>query len=293
MKNFLKSVVVFALSITMISCEKENPVTPNSPTAISSQNLRESALVTIPKLHQLIKHGATTLFYSEDGRLQKVTYVQASRGGVSPTYVQYKYGAYSIVSTLYYNSKVAQVMTYLLDANGRCYNSKQIDYIPYGPNTVLEKESGFTYLYNPKGQLTIRTNKKYTSETTAFVYNAAGELSKIQYYNPSAVNPGLGLESEYTLYYDQPTGDPILNDLLPINIESSNFPDPYLMIFGKPGKHLVKMITEKFSLDGKIFNYALNADGYVMKRDVYNISGAALAESKAYDYLVTEIDLNL
>lgn len=293
MKNYFKSVLIFALSMGLTSCEKEDLVIPNAPSEVSSKNLRESVLVTTPKLYQLIKHGPITLSYFDDGRLKKATYMHGARGGESPSYITYKYGAHSISSTFFYNGVVAQVMTYLLDANGRCYDSKQVDYVPYGPNQTLEKESGFTYLYNPKGQLTTRTDKKYTNQTTSFVYDAAGELIKISSYNPGPYNPSPGLESESRLYYEGATGDPILTDLLPINIEAANLPDPYLIIFGKPGKHLIKMITEKFSLDGQIFNYTLNADGYVTKRDVYKILGAALIETKSYDYLVTELDFNL
>jgi len=287
MKNFLKSLLL--LTVGLASCQQENVVTPDPSSAVSAENLRESLLPTLPEKHQLIKHGATTLLYSADGKLQKVTYLQATRGGGFPTYAQYKYGNNWIVSTLYYNNKVAEVMTYLLDANGRCYDSKQVEYIPAGPHATIEKTSGFTYQYNAKGQLTTRTDKKYTNQTTSFVYDAAGELKKIAEYKPSSSNPGLGLTAEATLHYEFPTGDPILLNLSPINLEAANLPDPYLMIFGKPGKHLVKMITEKFSLDGKIFNYTLDAEGYVMKRDVYNISGAALVETKAYEYLVTEL----
>lgn len=293
MKNYFKSMLIFSLSIGLISCEKEKLITPDVPTEVSSKNLREGILVTMPKTYQLIKHGPVTLSYLDDGRLQKVTYIQGARGGASPSYVLYKYGAHSISSTFYYNNKVAQVMTYLLDANGRCYDSKQVDIIQMGPHFTVEKESGFTYLYNPKGQLTTRTDKKHPTQTTSFVYDSAGELNKITNYNPTATNPGLGLESESTLYYEGQAGDPILADLSPINIEAANLPDPYLMIFGKPGKHLVRMITEKFSLDGQIFSYTLNADGYVTKRDVYNISGAALTETKSYDYLVKELGFDL
>ena len=291
MKNLLKCVLT--LSIGLASCQQENVVAPEAPAEVSAANLREGLLPTIPKKHQLVKHGESTLTYMPDGRLQKVTYVQATRGGGSPTYIQYKYGNNSIVSTLYYNNKIAEIATYLLDAKGRCYDAKLVEHIQYGPNSYVEKETGFTYLYNEKGQIKSFTDKKYASQKTTFDYNAAEELTKITAYNPSASNPGLGIVSESTLYYDQPTGDPILDDLSPINLEAANLPDPYLMIFGKPGKHLVKMITEKGSLGGKYFTYTLDAEGYVTKRDIYQVSGAALVESKSYGYLVTDLLLNL
>lgn len=281
------------MSVGLASCQQENTVKPATLADEPHSNLRDEISAGRKKNYQLIKDGAVSLSYYDDGRLKKVIYAPGTRGGGGPTYVQYKYGNHWIVGTLYYDNKVAQVMTYSLDANGNCYESKQVDYIPYGPNAVLEQESGFTYLYNQKGQLATRTNKKFINRKTLFAYDAAGDLTKISDYNPSPSNPGLGLVSEHTLYYDQPTGDPLLDNLSPINPDVANLPDPYLMIFGKSSKHLIKMITQKGSLGGKYYNYEVDKEGYATKRQEYEISGAALIESKSYEYLITEIGFNL
>ena len=291
MKNLFRSLV--ALSITLVSCQQEKTlIAPIEDAKVSASNLREGIVATMPKHYQLIKHGNTKLAYFDDGRLQKVTYIAIQRGN-SGVYAQYKYGINSIVSTLYYNNAVAEVSTYLLDNKGRCYESKQVELIPYGPNQTLEKISEFTYQYNVNGQLLTRNNKKNINEKTTFVWNAGGDLTKLTGYNFNNGRAYEGFQSETNLYYDQPTGDPILADLSPINCEAANLPDPYLMVFGKSGKNLVKLITDNSNLGGKYFNFIMNADGHVTKRDQYDMSGGALTESKVYEYLVTDLGFNL
>jgi len=291
MKILFKTVLV--LTICLASCQQEKVISPDQPEELaSSDNLRENFTDDLPKNYQLIKHGGSTLSYSGDGRLRKVTYSPNVRGNFS-VYAVYTYSGNSIVSKLYYDNKLTEVVTYLLDAKGRCYDSQQVEYIPYGPNTTLEKQTGFNYLYNPKGQLMTRTNKKVANEYTSFGYDAAGDLTKITNYGFSAAGPGVGIASESTLYYDQPAGDVILPDYSPVNCESANLPDPYLKIFGRPSNHLVKLITEKFSLGGKVMTYTLNADGYVKAKQTYDLFNGKLVETKLYDYLVTDITLNL
>ena len=291
MKNLFKS--LFAFTIILTACQPEkNVIAPIEDAKVSANNLREGIVATMPKHYQLIKHGTTKLAYFDDGRLQKVTYTSTQRG-TSGVYAQYKYGLNSVVSTLYYNNAIAEVSTYLLDNKGRCYESKQVELIPYGPNQTLEKTSEFTYLYNAKGQLLTRTNKKIITEKTTFVWNAGGDLTNLTGFNFNNGRAYEPVKSDLTLYYDQPTGDPILADLSPINCEAANLPDPYLMIFGKSGKNLVKLITNNSNLGGKYFNYTMNADGYITKRDQYDMSSGALTETKAYDYLVTNLGFNL
>ncbi|MEO6685224.1 MAG: hypothetical protein ABIN24_04640, partial [Dyadobacter sp.] len=210
------------------------------------------------------------------------------------TDVTYAYNTNSIVATITNNSKVVQTNTFSLDANtGNCYESSQITYVPLGTNSYQQQEIILSYAYNAKGQLTDITDKKAPNIKTVFGYNAIGDLNKITYYGYSGTGPAPKLLLESTLSYERPGGDPILDDLSPVNFEEANLPDPYLKIFGKQGKHLVSMITEKSTPGGKYFNYILNQDGYVTKRETYKLTGAALVETKLYDYLVTETGLHL
>jgi hypothetical protein len=291
MKNILKFALV--LSIGIASCnEQENVVTPSQKDEVINAKMRENLSPTAPKKYQLIKHGNTKLAYYPDGKLQKVTYAASTRGSAA-TFTTYKYNANYIIATLYYDNKIGQETTYLLDNSGRCYDSKQLDYIPVGPNAYQVKESNFKYTYNSKGQLDTRTNKKVVTEKTVFIWNADGDLTKLTGYNFRNGQAYESVKSESTLYYDQPTGDPILANLAPINFEAINLPDPYLMVFGKSSKHLVKLVTENTVLGGNYYAYTLNPDGYVTKRDWYTMNGAALIETTLYDYLVTNLVFNL
>lgn len=101
------------------------------------------------------------------------------------------------------------------------------------------------------------------------------------------------IQANTTLYYDQPTGDPILDNVLPVNEEAFNLPDLYLPIFGKKSMHLVKLYMDQPNLYQQYYTYIVNADGYPTKRDTYEVTGAKLIQSKSYDYLVTGIGLHL
>ena len=291
MKNLVKSFLF--LSLGLASCEQEKMIAPTVTNEVSSANLRESFTANMPKHYQLIQDGDSKLTYFEDGRLKKVTYGPATRG-VYNSYALYAYKTNAIIKTLYTNNVKAQVVTFYLDAStGLCYETNQVDYIPYGQNQTLEQEVGFVYKYNGKGQLYLRKNKKNDNSKTSFTYNTEGDITKIINYSKASVNPVAGIESDYTLYYDQPTGDPILANTLPVNLDLAKLPDQYLMIFGKPNTHLVKFISEQYSQGGKVITYTPNADGYITTRQTYDLFSGNMVENKAYDYLITDLKFNL
>jgi hypothetical protein len=294
MKNLFKSVLVLLIGLT--SCQKDNVDPTPDPKQATEAGMRESALIsTTPKYYQLIKDGNVKLAYDQSGRVSKVTYQGAQRGKLGPsgTYAVYKYGAKQISSIVYYNNFVYQRSTYLLDNAGRCYESTQLDYSNAGANAFVEKESSFTYQYNASGRLITRTNKKSPIEKTTFGWNAAGDMIKITGTNFNSGRAYEPIQANTTLYYDQPTGDPILDNFLAINGEAFNLPDDYLLIFGKKSLHLVKLFMDQPYQYQKYYTYIVNADGYPTKRDTYEVAGAKLIESKSYDYLVTEIGLHL
>ncbi|MCF0056047.1 DUF4595 domain-containing protein [Dyadobacter sp. CY356] len=288
----LAIVVSLVFVIGLVSCQHDDGPKPVLPDPASAQALRDGVSPNLPKTYQLIKHGDAILSYFEDGKLKKVSMGANIRGSYL-TNVTYAYSTNSIVATLSRNGKEVAITTFLLDPNtGHCLESSRIDYMPLGTNAVQEVETILSYIYNPKGQLTTMTDKKAPNSKTLFGYNTAGDLNKISYYGYSGITPGPSLLTELYLSYEQIGGDPMLDDFSPVNCEQAGFPDPYLKIFGKPSKHLVKMITEKAIPRGKYYNYELNSDGYVTAKQIYNISGAALVETKRYDYLVTEIGLH-
>lgn len=290
--NKLVIAVELIVAIGLVSCHQENVPTPDVPNPASAQALKEGISVNFPKKYQLIKYGDATLSYFDNGKLKKAS-LGANVRGSNLINTTYAYSNNSVVATVTRNGIIIQVLTYSLDANtGYCNESSQMDYIPLGTNAIQEKETLLSYAYNGKGQLTSVTDKKAVNVKTVFGYNAIGDLNKISYYNNSGNMPGPNLLAEYTLSYEQFGGDPIQDDFSPVNLTEAGLPDQYLKIFGKQSKHLVKMITTKFSPGGKYYNHILNDDGYVTSRQTYNLLGAALVETKNYEYLVTEMGLH-
>ena len=288
----ITAVIILAFSITLFSCEHDKTIAPDLSTERSSESMRENLTPTLPKKYQLTKYGDVTLSYLADGKLQKVTRGPIVRGSFSD-YTTYTYKLNSISATSYKNNKRVQQITYLLDAKGNCYESKHVDYVQVYPNPEQAIKSGFVYIYNSKGKLMLRKNSALPNEKTDFSYDTADNLVKITNYAYAPGAPNSTIQSESTLGYIPLGGDPLQLNLYPINVEAANLPDPYLQIFGKAGKFLVKLVTEKGSLGGTYFKHTLNADGYPTKRETYTINGATLTETKDYDYLVTNIGFNL
>ncbi|TLV03385.1 DUF4595 domain-containing protein [Dyadobacter luticola] len=294
MKNLMKSALFLLIGLS--ACQKENVEPTTDPRQANEAGLRESALPsTAPKNYKLVQESNAKLSYDESGRVSKLIFEAAHRGaiGTTGTYVVYKYGAHQVSSVMYYNNSVYQRSTYLLDGAGRCYESNQFDYESAGGNAYVEKESSFTYQYNATGRLISRTNKLAATEKTTFGWNAAGDMTKITGTDFSGGRAYLPTKANSTLYYDQPTGDPILDNTLAVNEEAFSLPDRYLPIFGKKSLHLVKMSSYQPTQYATYFNYTLNADGYPTKRDTYEVTGAKLVESNTYGYLVTNIGLHL
>ncbi|MBC7572480.1 MAG: hypothetical protein H7319_22525 [Spirosoma sp.] len=277
------AVVGLMLSISFVSCQDNRLL---SPEPVRTASAREAAINPgVPQKYTLTKHGQATLAYYGDGRLQKVTY---GPGPNQYSYIYYSYGPQWIKATYYAGSTVVHEALYTVDANGRCVESKETEYVFYSFGKV-EYATSYLYHYNALGQLKSRTNKGQSSEHTDYVFNAAGDLSK------ATLTKLYGQGSdEVTFIYDQPVGDPILADRYPLNSTLADFPDPYLKLFGKPSKHLVKMATLKKMPENQVqfayyYSYLLNPDGYVTEAKEFNVANAALISTKPYEYLVTGI----
>ncbi len=292
---FQKSTLAFGLaaSLSLVSCQDKDLVTPDHPAeaAKAATALDGGIVVGFPKKYTLTKHGQATLTYQADGRLKKVDYA----GQVPAFYTIYTYALQTITTTTYTGNKVFNKVTYQLDNTGRCTTAKETDYMYYGPTpqnpygSYSTTDINSTYQYNALGQLKTRfiNNAGYQTD---YVFNPAGDLSKITNYKNFVA------AEEVTFAYDQPVGDPILADRYPINSTWTNLPDPYLKIFGKTSKHLVKLLTQKLlptnqTLTNHYFAYTLNTDGYVTEAKEFNIANAALVATTGYEYLVTDITL--
>ena len=287
---FKKITVAFnlALCIALVSCNENSLVTPDKPIVESAQvKNNDLPVVSFPQKYTLTKHGQATLSYFRDGRLQRVTY----EGPSAYSRREYSYGAQSIKVISYSGDVIVQQDTYLLDATGRCYESKQLSYTFYSYGTV-ENTNGFLYQYNDKGQLKTYLLKNSGGKQTEYAFNTDGDLIKV------TKSDGGGAASEVTFAYDQPTGDPILADRCSLNSDWTNLPDEYLKIFGKPSKHLAKRVIQKLLpskivLADKFFSYIVNADGYVTQEQEFNIFNAQLVATKPYEYVVTKLTVGL
>jgi hypothetical protein len=285
----ITKVVGLMLSISFVSCQDNRMVSPES-VPVQTASAREAINPGVPQKYTLTKHGQANLTYYGDGRLQKVTY---GRGPVPNqySYVYYSYGPQWIKATYYAGSTVVHEELYSVDANGRCVESKQTEYVFYSFGTETYT-SRYLYQYNALGQVKSRTNKDHASEHTDYLFNAAGDLSK------ATLTKLYGQGSnEITFTYDQPAGDPILLDRYPLNSALADFPDPYLKIFGKSGKHLMKLVTSRKMPENQVqltfyYTYLLNLNGYVTEAKEFNVANATLVSTKPYEYLVTDIGVH-
>lgn len=283
---YKRLIAVVGLAVSVSACQETSLVAPDKPIAASTEAVNDIIPVGLPKKYTLIKHGQATLTYMGDGRLQKATY---GPGPISYpcSSVIYTYGPQSIKATGYSGNTVVLEESYLLDANGRCYESKEKTFVFYSFGTV-ELEQGWIYQYNALGQLKTRTSKNNAVKTT-YTFNADGDMSKASSTGIDG-NPS----KDITFAYNQPVGDPILTDRTQLNTEWTSLPDSYLKIFGKASKHLVKLVTQKSFYGNQppltyYFSYTINPDGYITEEKQFNLLNAALVSTKSYSYLVTNI----
>ncbi len=288
---FQKAIALFSLAVPfgLLSCQNSSLITPERPALNPTptvQNLDGGISAGSPKKYTLTTHGQGTLTYLGDGRLHKVSY---KPGTYLYNYTNYTYGSLQIKTTSYSGYQVGEENTYFTDANtGRCYESNEKSYVFYSFGTVMN-EQNWVYTYNATGQLTSRAKKSNILARTAYTYNATGDLSKTTTYGANGI-----ATSEATFTYALSAADPLLTDHHPLNNRYADLPNPYLRIFGKSSKHLVKRITEK-SLPGNqvqydfSFTYTLNADGYVTEQKMLNTNNNALLDTTPYGYLVTNI----
>ncbi|MFD2934856.1 hypothetical protein [Spirosoma flavum] len=275
-----------ALSLNLVACKENSLVTPDQPLTEATKVVNDIS-PNLPKKYTLTKRGAANLTYYSDGRLKRVMYGPDVRGNTN-TRTEYTYGAGSINAISYVGNNLLADQTYLIDeTTGRCTEYKGLQYL-YSNSSQTEKTE-LVYQYNTKGQLKTASDKANAAIRTEYTYNVDGDMIRAIHYGMNYSTLAISVQSDFTFAYDQPTGDPVLADLSPINVDETGFPDPFLKVFGKTSKHLVKLIMEKSTPGGSYFTYTLNADGYAMERKKYSLFNAASIETIPFNYLVTNL----
>jgi hypothetical protein len=298
MKNLIKNCfaivpfykTIFLLLLGLASCKNDDVIAPDQQVDSGNSNLRTSAIPATLSRLQLARYGNDFLTYLPDGRLDHVT-TSTPRGGGS-VYKKYEYTEKSILISTYTNGAFSRLVICAINpATGYCTNVQQADYSLINDKVnVVEEE--FVYKYNAKGQLVNRFNINATSFGTNYIYAPNGDLSSVQNYTGGYGTAGPKVRNGANLYYDQPNS-PVLENLYPINPEEADLPDPYLKIFGKPCKHLVKLASYLKSQDGKVYSYKTDADGYVQSIESKQLVGGALIDTKICNYKLVDIGLSL
>lgn len=304
------------LSLSLTSCQEDKLVTPDLPVAGTSQVVNDLISPTLPKKYTLIKNGEANLTYDSEGRIKQIMYGADVRGNKNYRR-EYDYSAFPtrISATTYQGNQIIIGETYWF-YNGntdRCYQFDQQIHRTT-PNQYGGYWDGYIWVnsYNGQGQLQTCANKFDKLNRTDYSYNAAGDLIKTSTFGTvtkaGIQQDGVAL-SELAITYNQSAPNHIstyVPDLKPMmaswihfpnpyqSTEGQPIPDPYLLLFGKPSKHLVKRVTQTLKpgnqvLIGTSYTYQLNADGYVTERTEFNDFNGSQIETKSYAYSVTDL----
>jgi hypothetical protein len=284
-----------ALSLSLVSCQKDSLVTPDSPVVSRPEETPAINDWITPLLgkYTLIRYGTGDLTY-KDNRLYKSTPNMTMGGQNSPYFTYYTYSAVSrsvndiqIKATGYqFGTQAEYENTYIVNSDGRCYESKYVSYAypnGYGTPGIVAETKTWVYQYNEAGQLATWSNKNNGLERSVYTFDGEGDLVKVTIYGPT----GIALKRT-TLDYG-PTNDNQL-DKCPQYSSWSGLPDRHLKIFGSRSKHLLKGIVQMKLLTNQVlfsrtFSYTLNADGYVAFDEERDVLNPSLFLISTYDYL--------
>lgn len=278
--------LALALSLSLISCEKDNLLTPES----SSKSARLGAVddftlpsPKIPQVPRLVKYGNSTLSYSDYGQLQKVT-TSVPRGFTPHT--DYTYAPGSIRAASYEGNSLVRDETFILDASGRCTESV----IKGTPN-----DTHWIYTYNAKGQLWSCQKQNTCVGGTSYTYNADGDV--VQATVATSALDAMVVTFAYVL----PMDTNYYYETYALNLNAPVLPehDTFLRIFGKTGKHLVKGISYAPSgstiittPSDRFYAYVIKSDGYVTERNTAYTFGGSSIEKTVYKYELADITVN-
>ncbi|GAB4014411.1 hypothetical protein [Spirosoma koreense] len=277
-----------ALSVGLVSCEKDSTLTPTplNGARLGTEDEEIYPSTNLPKTYRLTKYGNSTLSYSADGHLQKVT-TAVNRGGVA-YHTDYTYAPGSIRAASYQGAILVRDETFTLNATGsRCTES------------LVKTNTGEThwiYTYNPKGQLSSCQNQNSSIGGATYTYDKDGDLIK------ATVAVTLTESMDITFAYTVPTMDDHRNDVTyPLNLNVPMLPehDPFLPIFGRSSKHLVKWVYYSPSdlpvvvkPSDQFYSYMIPGDGYVSDRTMSYTFGGSPVEKIHYEYVMATIGLH-
>lgn len=278
---FPKITLAFAVAIGSISCQTENLVNPVQPSAAARQSANESISPNLPQAPRLTKYGNSTLSYSNDGHLQKVT-TMVNRGGVD-YHTDYTYAPGSIRAASYQGNSLVRDETFTLNASGRCTES-----VVKGVPT----DTHWIYTYNAKGQLWSCQKKNTCIGGTSYTYNTDGDLIKASV--ATSASDGMELTFSYVL----PMDANYYYDTYPLNLNAPMLPehDTFLRIFGKTSPHLVKGLSYSpsgstiVSMPGnRFYAYNIISDGSIVERDMAYTFGGNPVEKIMYTYELADL----
>lgn len=277
-----------ALSVSLISCEKDSTFTPTPLTGarLGTEDEEIYPSTNLPKTHRLTNYGNSTLSYSADGHLQKVT-TAVSRGGVV-YHTDYIYAPGSIRAASYQGAILVRDETFTLNTTGsRCTES------------VVKTSTGeahWVYSYNAKGQLSSCQNKNSPIGGATYAYDKDGDLVK------ATVAVTLTESMDITFSYTVPTLDDSRHDVtypLNLNVPMLAEHDTFLPIFGRSSKPLVKWVY--YSPSGlpvvtkpsdQFYAYMLSGDGYVSDRTMSYTFGGSPVEKIHCTYVMATVGLH-
>lgn len=286
MKTFIKHITLTTsvlLSIGLISCEKDSLLTPNPTGSARSAAPDDGIVVGIPQIHKLTRYGDAMLTYADNGRLLNVT--TPVRGSLS-IQTDYTYSPGKIRAFSHQGKIVIHDETFTLDASGRCTES-----VEAGAYSDIH----WIFNYTEKGQLWSIYNKNSCVGGISYAYNTEGDMILATV----ATSPSDGMA--ITFAYNQPTNAPLLKDEYPLNITVPKMAahDTYLRIFGKPSKHLPKLVSYEPSGSAAFpapsdlyYAYTLDTEGYVTKKTEYSGLIGGQLKTTLYEYIITNITMH-
>lgn len=269
MKN-VKHLVMAFLVITVAgitSCQKETVPAPAQEGSQEAAETQTDGLLPAAKF-RLTKQGNTYLHYAPDGKLWKVAF--------SPTnYIEYAWVANGVTATNYIDNKKYTVSTIMINNSGKCYYSTIKKYKADGL-VDFEWSWKFEYVNN---QLVKQVNPYDTDERYAFIYNADGNLEKINYYNTQGTLTNTAIYKYVGIVQSNKI------DKGRINPETAEI-ERYLQLYGKFSDYLPMSIKQTFIPNNSIIKnasylYIINENNYVKKRNCYEIGTQVTDE---YEY---------
>jgi len=281
--------VGFSAGLMLSSCEDKESFAPMNETLPTDAGARLHANSAADS-STLIKHGDELLSYYADGRLKEVVYSNSKMDyGLNSLRVAYTYGYFSdwsqwVLATRYENDFKTREMTWRVK-DGKATDLETAHYkLGSGGSPYLYTSA--TFEYNGKQQLVKVVNSTPDIATISFSYDGNGNLFKHLTTKGSGKSIKVENYNEYA-YTDYVGGslDIDHNRVINTHVFAPNglhqIGDPYLPIFGKFGKNLVKI--KKTSGPTFKFAHTLDAKGTVKAQKITYWDGE-LVKNKTFIY---------